>query len=83
MGQNYVLPDSRVYLLIKINDNNWEMWDGFRLNVFEEVRVSRVGLMTSDRIEIQHSDRTNFENIVLQASTVVSLINYNYYPIIV
>lgn len=74
MGQTYVLPDSRVYLLVKINDNIWEVWDGFRLTVFEKIRVSTVGLMTSDRIEIKQSDRTNFEDVVLQASTVVSLI---------
>lgn len=72
MNQAYVMPDSRVYLLIEVNRNVWEIWDGFRLSVSKEVQVSRVGVMTPERVEIKLSDRTNFKRVVLSASTVVS-----------
>jgi len=74
MNQAYVLPDSTVYLLIEVDRNVWEIWDGFRLGVTEEVQVSRVGVMTPDRVEIKRSDRTNFKRMILSASTVVSSI---------
>jgi len=74
MNQAYVMPDSRVYLLIEVDRHVWEIWDGFRLSVTEEVQVSRVGVMTPDRVEIKSSDRTNFKRVVLSTSTVVSLI---------
>lgn len=73
MGRAYALPDSRVYLLTAVNSSHWEIWDGFRFSVFEDIRVSRIGMMTSDRVEIKHSDRTNFHRTVIRASTVVSL----------
>jgi len=73
MDQSYVMPDSRVYLLIEVDRNVWEIWDGFRLSVAKEVQVSRVGVMTPERVEIKLSDRTNFKRVVLSASTVVSL----------
>lgn len=74
MNQTYVLPDSRVYLLIKIDNDLWEIWDGFRLSVSESVQVSKVGTMTPDRVEIRQTKRSNFHSIVLKASTVVSLL---------
>lgn len=72
MSDAYVMPDSRVYLLIETDHNFWEVWDGFRLNVSEEIQVSQVGIMTPDRVEIKLSDRTNFHRIGIRASTVVS-----------
>lgn len=73
MSQSYVLPDSRVYLMIEIDNNNvWEVWDGFRASVSDEIRVSKVGTMTSDLVEIKYSDRTNFRRVALKASTAVS-----------
>lgn len=70
-----MMPDSRVYLLIEVDRNVWEIWDGFRLSVTEEVQVSRVGMMTPDRVEIKRANRTNFKRVVLSASTVVSPIS--------
>jgi len=75
MNQAYMMPDSRVYLLIEVDRNVWEIWDGFRLSVTEEVQVSRVGVMTPDRVEIKRANRTNFKRVVLSASTVVSPIS--------
>jgi len=72
MNQAYVMPDSMVYLLIEVDRNVWEIWDGFRLSVTEEMQVSRVDVMTPDRVEIKRSDRTNFKRVILSASTVVS-----------
>lgn len=74
MNRIYVLPDSKVYLLIKVNNDLWEIWDGFRLSVSEGVRVSKVGTAITDRVEIRQTDRSNFQRVVLKASTVVSLV---------
>lgn len=76
MSRAYVLPDSRVYLLIETDDASWEIWDGFRLSVTEDVQVSRVGVVTPDRVEIKPSDRTNLQRVVLRASTVVCTVQY-------
>lgn len=72
MNESYALPDSRVYLLIDTGSGPWEVWDGFRLSVFEDIRVSRVGTVTADRVEFGQSDRTDFRRVVLKASAVVS-----------
>lgn len=72
MNQSYAMPDSRVYLLIEVGRHVWEVWDGFRSSVVDQVRVSKVGVMTPDRVEFKHSDRTDFRRAVLSASTVVS-----------
>lgn len=74
MSQTYVLPDSRVYLLIRIDNDLWEIWDGFRLSVSERVQVSKVGKMTPDRVEMRKTNRSNFHRVVLKASTVVSFV---------
>ncbi|XP_022170942.1 uncharacterized protein LOC111034171 [Myzus persicae] len=76
MNRAYVMPDSRVYLLIEVDRNVWEIWNGFRLSVTEEVQVSRVGVMTPDRVEIKRSVRTNFRRVILSASTVLSIITF-------
>lgn len=74
MSRAYALPDSRVYLMVKVGKGRWEIWDGFRFNVYGDFRVSRVGTVTSDRVEVKYPDRTNFYGTVLRASTVVSLL---------
>lgn len=71
MSQSYVLPDSKVYLIIEINDNTWEVWDGFRISLSDEIRVSNIGIVSPDAVKIKYSDRTNFHQIVLKASMVV------------
>lgn len=76
MSQSYVLPDSRVYLMIKIDNNMWEVWDGFRISLSEEIQVSNIGIVSADAVKIKYSDRTNFQRVVLKASTVVSLTIY-------
>lgn len=73
MNQCYVLPDSRVYLIIEIDNNMWEVWDGYRISLSNEIRVSKIGIMTPNAVKIKYSDRTNFHQIVLNASMVVSL----------
>ncbi|VVC30077.1 Ionotropic glutamate receptor [Cinara cedri] len=67
----HVLPDSRVYLLIETGNDFWEVWDGFRSGVSEEIKVSRVGAVTSNQAKIEDSDRTNFRRVTLKASTVI------------
>lgn len=73
MGEAYVLPDSRVYLLVRVDDNIWEVWDGFRLKTAGEIRVSKIGEMTPNRVEINISHRANLQRTVLNSSAVVSL----------
>lgn len=74
--RTYILPDSRVYILVETKDNLWEVWDGFRLSVAEDIQVSKIGVTAPDRLEMNISDRTNFQRVVLRASTVVSLVKY-------
>lgn len=73
LGKSYVLPDSGVFLFQEIENNDWEIWSGFRASKLDAIRVFKTGLVSKYHIEINDSLklRTNFRGANLKATTVV------------
>ncbi|XP_050421371.1 uncharacterized protein LOC126833853 [Adelges cooleyi] len=73
MDKARLLPDSRVYLLVEIKDNVWEIWDGFRSKNNEKIRVTKVGILTPHRAQMNYSnsERTNLRGSVIKSAAAI------------
>lgn len=73
LGNAYVLPDSGVFLFLKINDDKWEIWSGFRASESDAFRVFKIGAASSNGYTVIDSyvERRNFHGVILKANTVV------------
>lgn len=74
MSEAYVLPESNVYLLVKVDDHEWEVWEGFKVGKIEKIQAYKHGSITTDGLELYDDSislRTNLQGITLKATTVV------------
>lgn len=74
LGNAYVLPDSSVFMFQKINNNIWEIWNGFRTSELDSMRVFKVGLASPNHLilnDVSVNERRNFRGTTLRTNTVV------------
>ncbi|XP_050546128.1 uncharacterized protein LOC126908257 [Daktulosphaira vitifoliae] len=72
MDRTRILPDSRVYLLTKVSQDVWEIWDGFRSNINEEVRVTKIGTVMEFNVIMNYSNpnRLNWQKTIIKSAGV-------------
>lgn len=74
LSEAYVLPESNVILFVKIDDNAWELWEGFKVGKMEKIRVYKHGTATSGGLQLLNDSialRSDLQGITLKATTVV------------
>lgn len=75
LNEAYILPESNVFLFVKIDDQTWEIWEGFKVSLMEKLKVYKHGTVSKNELELitnSVSLRTNLQGITLKATTVVS-----------
>lgn len=80
LGDAYVLPDSGVFLFLEIDNDVWEIWNGFRFSKLDIMRVFKVGSASSIYLNVNdlYAERRNFREVTLKANTVVRKYLYGF-----
>lgn len=82
LGDAYVLPDSGVFLFQEIDNDVWEIWNGFRFSKSDTLRVFKIGSASPNNLMINVNDlyavSRNFRGVTLKANAVVRIPIYKY-----
>lgn len=77
LSSAYILPDSGVFLFQEIDNNLWNIWNGFRTSKTDSLRVFKMGTASPDDLNLDFNvlkiERGNFRGITLKSTTVVGI----------
>lgn len=80
LGDAYVLPDSGVFLFQEIDNDVWEIWNGFRFSISDTMRVFKIGSTSPNNLNANdlYAERRNFHGVTLRANAVVRIYLYGF-----